>query len=165
VGKAFGIRGELKFHPSDDFWESVFRSQNLCLKMVSNGETHTRPVVVRKARQHGGSYVITIEGIEDRNEAESLVGGEIVIAEDRIDVGRADRLLPYQLLGMTAKTVDGELLGTVSAVLHSPAHEIYEITDGSGVSHLVPAVPEFIMSTDEPSRTIIVRHVTGLIED
>jgi 16S rRNA processing protein RimM len=164
IGRAFGLSGELKFYPYDDFWESVFGSENLMLQTKENGETLERPLSIRNARRHAGDYVISIEGVEDRTAAESFVGGEVVIAEDRIDVRLSEKLLPYQLLGMTVKTESGEVLGTVSAVLYSPAHDIYEIT-GERRSLLVPAVPEFIVSAEESSRTMVVRYVPGLIEE
>ncbi len=164
IVKAFGLRGELKFRPSDNFWEALFRSGNLVLRTQTDGETLSRSVAIEKSRPPGGGYVITVAGADDRNAAENLVGSEIFIGEELIDVERPEELLPYQLLGMTARAEDGEVLGAVSGVLFSNAHDIYEITGPKG-SLLIPAVPEFIVSIEESTRTIVVRRMPGLIED
>ena len=164
IVKAFGIRGELKFQPSDDFWANIFESKHLSLHSRSEGNVSKRPVVFLRSRPHGNNYVVRIDGVEDRDGAEAVVGGEVFIEDDRIDVDRPEELLPYQLLGMTAKTDDDEILGTVSSVMYSSAHDIYEITGANG-SFLVPAVPEFIVSIDESSRTIVVRPMPGLIDE
>lgn len=164
IVKAFGIRGELKFHPSDDFWEDVLSSKQLTMNVSSDDKVTERPVVFEQSRPHGKNYVVKMDGVKDRTAAEAMVGAEVFIADDRIDVELPERLLPYQLLGMGAKTETGELLGEISSIVYSSAHDIWEITGPKG-SFLVPAIPEFIVSVDESARTIIVRPVPGLIEE
>ena len=164
IVKAFGIRGEVKFHPSDDFWEDVLESKNLTLHQGHGRKSSTDPLVVQASRPHGGNYVFRLEGIDDRNAAEAIVGSEVFIEEDRIDVELPAEPLPYQLMGMKVESEHGEALGEVSSIIHSAAHDVYEITGKKG-SFLVPAVPEFIVSIDESKSTIIVRPMPGLIEE
>jgi 16S rRNA processing protein RimM len=164
IVKAFGIRGELKFKPSDDFWDDVLGSQHLMMHSLMDGEVSARPAVLRAWRPHGNTFVVELEGIRDRNAAEAMIGSELFVADDQIDVDMPDELLPFQLLGITAKTESGEWLGEISAILRSSAHDIYEITGERG-SFLVPAVPEFIVSIDADDRTMIVRPMPGLVEE
>jgi len=164
IVKAFGIKGELKFHPSDDFWESILQSKQLMLHIEDDKDGVSRPVVFRRSRPHGKNYVVKIDAVDDRTGAEALVGSDVFVSEDEIDVDLPESLLPYQLVGMTAKNEHGVVLGHISSVVYSAAHDIYEITNDDG-SFLVPAVPEFIVSMDEDSRTIVIRPMPGLIED
>jgi 16S rRNA processing protein RimM len=164
IVKAFGIRGELKFQPSDDFWESALNSKHLVLHSWLDDEVKRRPAVFLTTRPHGNNFVVKLDGVEDRDAAEAVVGGELFVADDQIDVDMPDGLLPFQLLGITAKTESGEMLGEISSIMHSAAHDIYEITGANG-SFLVPAVPEFIISVDAADRTITVRPMPGLIEE
>ncbi len=164
IVKAFGIRGELKFHPSEDFWQSVLESKHMMLHSPVDGDVNTRPAVLQAWRPHGSAFVVELDGVEDRDAAEAMVGSELFIADDRIDVDMPDEPLPFQLLGIAAKTESGEVLGEISSILRSKAHDIYEISGASG-SFLVPAVPEFIISVDAANRTMIVRTMPGLIEE
>jgi len=164
IVKAFGIRGELKFYPSDDFWQSVLDSKHLILRSPAEDDVDTRPAVLETWRPHGSGFVVELDGVKDRDDAEAAVGSELFIADDQIDVDMPDEPLPFQLLGITAKTESGEVLGEISAILQSKAHDIYEITGASG-SFMVPAVPEFIISVDMADHTMIIRPVPGLIED
>jgi 16S rRNA processing protein RimM len=164
IVKAFGIRGELKFNPSDDYWDGVLASKHLVLRSLTDGEVIARPAIFRAWRRHGNTIVVELEGTRDRNTAEAMVGSELFVAGDQIDVDMPDELLPFQLLGMTAKTERGEPLGEISAILRSAAHDIYEITGKSG-SFLVPAVPEFIISVDAEDRTMVLRTMPGLVEE
>ena len=164
IVKAFGIRGELKFHPSEDFWQSVLESKHLMLHSPMDDGVNTRPAVLQTWRPHGSGFVVELDGVKDRNDAEAAVGTELFIADDQLDVDMPDEPLPFQLLGITAKTESGEVLGEISAILRSKAHDIYEITGASG-SFMVPAVPEFIISVDVSDHTMIVRPVPGLMEE
>jgi 16S rRNA processing protein RimM len=164
IVKAFGIRGELKFHPSDDFWENVLESKNLTLLERADGKPSERALEVKTSRPHGGNYVVTLEGIDDRNAAEAVVGSEVFIEEDQIDVELPDEPLPYQLVGMNVRSESGEGLGEISSVIYSSAHAVYEITGPKG-TFLVPAVPEFVVSLDEVTSTMVLRLMPGLIEE
>jgi len=162
--KAFGIRGELKFHPAEDFWEDVLGSKQLMLHAPSRHTTARQPVEFCHTRPHGKSYVVTIAGVQDRDSAEALVGSELFIAEEQIDVDPPHGYLPYQLMGMTAKSEDGEVLGELTSIMYSSAHDIYEFSGDKG-KFLVPAVPEFVVAIDDAERTMILRPLPGLIED
>ena len=50
IVKAFGIRGELKFHPSDDFWEEVLESTKLELYSKKSGDETRVPFEIARKR-------------------------------------------------------------------------------------------------------------------
>jgi 16S rRNA processing protein RimM len=164
IVKAFGIRGELKLHPSDDFWDDVLRSKRLMMQAPTEDGDERRPVAFKSTRPHGRSYVVRIDGVDDRNAAEDVVGAEVFVAEDELDVAFPDELLPFQVVGVTAKDEAGEVLGKVSSVIRSAAHDIYEVENNKG-TFMVPAVPEFILGIDEEKKEMIIRPMPGLIED
>lgn len=165
IVKAFGIRGELKLSPSDDFWDGVLASKCLTMRTPAEEGVEERPFVVERVRPHGkGAYVVKLDGIDTRNDAETLVGGEVFVAEGDLDVDLPDRLLPFQVIGATVRDEAGEVLGEVKGIIKSPAHDIYEV-GRDGRSFLVPAVPEFIVGVDVERRELTIRPLPGLIED
>ena len=161
--KAFGIRGEVKFHPADDFWADALESKHLMLRRDTERGAEENPIAFSKYRPHGNSYVVRIKGIDSRNQAEAMVGSEIFVDEDEIDVEMPDRKLPYQGIGMTVKSEDGDVMGEVISVIFSSAHDVYEVTGDEG-SFLLPAVPEFIVSHDDRRRELTIRLLPGLID-
>jgi 16S rRNA processing protein RimM len=162
--KAFGIRGELKLDPTADFWEDVLRSKRLVLRWETDGGVEERPIALERFRPHGRCYVVDVEGVADRNAAEELVGGELFIDHGSIDVDFPEERLPFQVMGATVKTVEGKALGEVTAVVSSPAHDLYEVSGRSG-SFMVPAVPEFVVSIDDEKREIIIKTIPGLVDE
>ncbi|UCG51971.1 MAG: 16S rRNA processing protein RimM [Candidatus Latescibacterota bacterium] len=162
--KAFGIRGEIKLHPTDDFWEEVLASKCLTLRRETTDGVEEEPVIVKRYRPHKNSYVVTLDGVADRNQAEALVGGELFIDDEKIDVELPKQKRPFQIIGTTVKDADGAIVGEVTSVIFSAAHDVYEVSGGGRV-FLVPAVPEFIVSMDEEKRELVIRPVPGLMDE
>lgn len=162
--KAVGIRGELKLDPSGDFWEGVLRSRKLVLLLDTETGVEERPLVVEGFRPHKNGYVVGIRGVEDRNQAEALVGGDVIVDASSIDVELPERVLPFQVLGCRVVSTKGKLLGEVASVLHSAAHDVYEVAGERG-TFMVPAVPEFIKSIDEDKRELVIETIPGLIDE
>lgn len=162
VVKAFGIRGELKLDPAGDFWEGVLRSGNLVLRVETEAGLEERPFVVERYRPHGSCYVLEVAGVGDRNQAEALVGGEVLIDGSQIDVDLPRRKLPFQVVGTRVRSVEGRVLGEVTAVLFSAAHEIYEVTGEKG-TFLVPAVAEFVVAMNDDEREMVIKTIPGLV--
>lgn len=161
--KAFGIKGELKLLASEDFWPGALASGELTLQWLEDGDVMRRPAFIERARQHGGVYIVKLEDVDDRNQAEHEVGGELFIDLERLDVELPDEELPFQVIGMTVVTEAGETVGTVTSLIRSSAHGVYEV-EGDGGVVLIPAVPEFIVGRDEARGRLVLRPIPGLLD-
>lgn len=161
--KAHGIRGELKLYASEDFWFEVLESRELYAERETGDDVERYPVRVERARPHGTQYVLKLEGIDDRSDAEREVGADLFVDLARLDVELPDRELPFQVIGMNVRTDDGRAIGTVTGVLDSPAQRVYEVTGDGGVV-LIPAVPAFVVNRDEDKGEITIRPIPGLID-
>jgi len=161
--KAQGLRGELKLYASDDFWYEVLESKELWLERSHDDDVERRPVRIGSARPHQAQYVVKLEGVDDRTQAEAEVGGDLFVDLTRLDVELPDRILPFQVIGSIVRTEDGRVIGRVSNVLISSAQEVYEVTGESGAV-LIPAVPAFIVARDRERGEITVRPIPGLLD-
>ncbi len=162
--KPVGLKGELKFLPSHDFWLEVLESKQLLLRMLRGNGVDSQPLRIEKVRPQKGCYVVKMTGLQDRSAAEALIGAELFIATADIDVELPDRVLPFQIMGKSVVDEDGHQLGEVTSVLATPAHDVYEVTGENG-SFLVPAVPEFILSMGVARDEIVIRPIPGLIAE
>jgi 16S rRNA processing protein RimM len=161
--KAFGIKGELKLYASDDFWPEAFESEQLFIARESDVENE-RSVVIEYGKPHGGQYIVKLEGVDDRNDAEEIVGEDLFIDGEEIDVPKPEHELPHQVMGMTVRTEEGRVIGKVTNVLVGPAQSVYEVTGDDGKVALIPAVPAFVVARDEAKREIVIRLIPGLID-
>ena len=164
IVKAFGIKGELKFVGSEDFWPDVLRSQQLIMQQLVDGRVERRPVGVERFRPHGAHFVLYIDGVGDRDAAEAAVGGEFFISESSLDVDLPPEELPFQVVGRMVRLEDGREIGTVTSVIFSAAHPVYEVRGDGGVV-LIPAIPEFVVARDGRHGAITIRPIPGLIDE
>jgi len=164
IVKPFGLRGELKFVATDDFWPAVFGSKQLEMRWLADGEVHSRPVTFESQRQHGGHFVVRIDGVEDRDDAESVVGSEVFIDYRDLDVAPPEEARPFQLVGRTVQVEGGRELGRVRSVMFSAAHAVY-VVDGPDGEVMIPVVDEFVVGADEETGTITIRPIPGLVDE
>ena len=94
--KVVGIKGELKLLPSHDFWLEVLSSKQLFLRILRDNGVDAQPLVIEKWRPRKGCYVLKMTGVPDRSAAETLIGAELFIPTDNIDINLPEQVLPFQ---------------------------------------------------------------------
>ena len=161
--KVFGLRGELKLYTSDDFWPEALQSESLFIVRESD-EENERSVTVEYGKPHGGQYIVKLEDVDTRDDAQEIVGEDLFLDGTQIDVPLPERERPHQAMGMSVRTEEGRQLGTVTNVLFGPEQSVYEVTDENGKVALIPAVPAFIVSRDEEKKEIVIRVIPGLLD-
>jgi len=147
-----GVVGEVKIEvwlDSPKFFKSF---KSLYLK---NGEE----LKVLSAKTHKGFVIAKLEGIDDINAAMRLKGKDISIR-------RSDAALPkgafflQDIIGATGVEENGREVGKLVEIMERPASNIYVVKGEE--EHLIPAVPEFVMSTDADAGIITVRLIEGM---
>ena len=114
---------------------------------------------VLSAKTHKDFLLVKPEGIEDVNAAMSLKGKTVYVA-------RADARLPkgaffiQDIIGAAVVDENGQEVGKLTDVMETPASRIYVVQGET--EHLIPAVPEFIMSTDVDAGIITVHMIEGM---
>lgn len=146
-----GIRGEVKILPWTDDAEFLKRFKTLYI--------HEQPYRVRSAFVHKGCLVAGLEGIEDVNTAMTLKGKTVCFArkDARLPKGR---FFLSDIMGARVITEAGDEIGTLTDIIENPTQNVYVVTGET--EHLIPAVPEFILSTDPDNGIITVRLIEGM---
>ena len=85
VGKivgAQGLGGQLRVKPATDFPERFTKPGSRWLRDLKGGKP--RKVELEKGRKLPGKslFVVKLEGIENRNAAEALIGQEVLVSAD-----------------------------------------------------------------------------------
>src|SRR3990172_1704262 len=67
------------------------------------------------AAPHGRALgLLAVEGIEDRDAAEALIGARVLVRKADLPPPAADEFYYHELEGFTVETTDGEALGTIT---------------------------------------------------
>lgn len=147
-----GVQGEVKIEvwlDSPQFFKSFKRIY------TAGGEE----LKVLSAKTHKGFVIAKLQGIEDINAAMRLKGKDVSIRREDAALPKGGFFL-QDIIG--AKVVDdsGNEIGVLTEIMERPASNIYVVKGES--EHLIPAVPEFVMSTDAENGIITVRLIEGM---
>lgn len=158
VGAVYGIKGWLKIHTFTDNPEAIFDYAPWSLKLGDNIQSAN----VTDWRKHNNGLIAKVAGIEDRDQAQSLVGYEIQVSpEDLPDLPDGD-FYWKDLMGMQVITTKGYDLGVVSDLMETGANDVLVVkanrNDGFGKKErLIPYIlDQVIVSVSQTEKQIEV---------
>jgi len=147
-----GIHGEVRLQPWADSPD--------VLTGLGHFYIDGSPVRVLSAKVHKGCIIVDFEGIDDIDAAIKLKNK--VIKVKKLDLNLEEgRYFVTDLIGL--QVIDSETggsIGSLSDVLALPSHNVYVIKGEREI--LVPAVPEFIIETNQDDGYIKIRLIEGL---
>lgn len=150
-----GVRGEVKIMPWADSPDFLCRFDTLYID--------AKPVKVLSSRVHKTAVLCTLEGVDTVETAMKLKGKVVCLRRDQIQLPEGYHFL-VDLVGLKAiDAATGEELGAVAEVLPLPAQNVY-VVRGKGKEYMIPAVPAFIVETNEDEGYIKVNLIEGMGE-
>jgi 16S rRNA processing protein RimM len=163
VVKAHGITGEVVVEIRTDDPDTRFAPGSSLRGRPSRGGPESR-YHVESVRVHGGKLLVRLDGVADRNAAESLRGTVFVVdSADLPPIEDPDEFYDHQLEGLQVVTTTGATVGTVAEVLHTAAGELLSVRTEEG-EVLVPFVSAIVTSVSLADRMIEIDPPEGLLE-
>ncbi|MBO4520333.1 MAG: 16S rRNA processing protein RimM [Alphaproteobacteria bacterium] len=98
-------------------------------------------------------FLVKIDGVTDRNAAEALRGTELFVSRSRLPETAGNEFYYADLVGMTAKSPDGSVLGKVAAVYNFGAGDMIEI---EGVEDFISFCQKNVPEVDVKNREMTV---------
>ena len=143
ITKPQGVRGEVKVRPCTC---DPGRFEGLDTVYVKRGEDYA-PMNIRVNRLSDDAVFMNVEGVTDRDQAETLRGTMIYI--DRAHAVELDEDTTFlcDLYGLKGAVDDGRDLGTLRDVMQPGGNDVY-VFDGPLGEVLVPALKSVVLSVD-----------------
>lgn len=116
----FGVQGQLKLRSHTDPPEQIGRYRPWYLRLRGVEHRIDRP----QCRRHGKGVLLTLPGVNDRNQAEAWLGAEIWIERSALPALPPGQYYWSDLEGIRVETVDGRVLGRVSHLLATGANDV-----------------------------------------
>jgi len=159
VQAAHGVKGEVKALCYSDLPGRMQLLGQVCVRPRQAPAFLARLLQARQV-PHKRIYIVQLEGIADRDQAEAIVGAEITI-----QAGESPQLPPGtyyidDIIGLRVLTDDGQALGLIVEVLKTGANDVYVLDSGL----LVPATAEVVTKIDLAAGVVVVRLLPGMIE-
>lgn len=119
---------------------------------------------ITRIAPHGNIYLADIKGIADRNASEKLRGVKLYLPRTALPkIKKKDTYYHADLIGMTAKHIDGQTLGTVIAVANFGAGDLLDIKPAKGNSFYVPFTDSVVPDVNVKEKTLVVDPPEGLL--
>ncbi|WP_405375819.1 MULTISPECIES: ribosome maturation factor RimM [unclassified Microbacterium] len=166
--KAHGLKGALKLELFTDDPDGRFvPGAVFTLQVPESSPWHGKAVTVREFRWMNTHPVIFLEGVDDREAAESIVRAILWLDQDEAEQSTEDDAwFDHQLIGLDVVR-DGAVIGTVTRIDHFPSQDLLSVRlEGDDDREvLVPFVKAIVPEVDMTARRLIVTPPAGLFED
>jgi 16S rRNA processing protein RimM len=160
IGRPHGVRGEVTVEVRTDDPDLRFTPGAVLLTdPASRG-----PLTVEGARWHREILLLTIAGVDSRETAETYRNTELLVPlADLPELDDPEDFYDHQLVGLTARSIDGTVLGEVAAVRHEGA-DLLVVRRPEGGEALIPFVAAIVPTVDLDGGYLVVDPPEGLLE-
>ncbi|MBN2077539.1 MAG: 16S rRNA processing protein RimM [Spirochaetes bacterium] len=159
-----GLTGRLRLRITTDIRERFQANTTVIIKTMG-GEGRYRILDFAEGGKRGA--LLHLEGIEDRDAALALRGGEVLIEKTEAERTRGllgeESFYYYDIIGC-AVFRDGREFGTVTEILEAGAGEVLAIVDGRGARYLLPFVESMVDTSGIRNKRLDISPVEGLFE-
>ena len=159
---AHGIQGALKIQ---SFAESMdwYRAGSAIRIDRPDGSGET--MIVAWVRAFGRGLRLGFESVNDRNQAERLIGSSLYIDQSRLPALEQDTYYWHELIGLRVYDTAGFLLGRLDEIIPTPGNDVYVVNgevDGCPRELLIPAIGKVVHTIDLARGSMIVDPPEGL---
>ena len=115
--------------------------------------------VIEKCRVQNTCNLVKLTGIEDMDAAQAMRGKVVKLYREDIS---DEVIFAAELIGVQV-FADGEAIGKITEVLDYPGNSVYVVK--GQYSYMIPAVKQFVLSTDLDANRMEVRLIEGMRGD
>lgn len=156
ITNTHGVKGEMKaMHYADS--PAFFK------KVTSLYDKKGKAYTITAIREGKGCVLVTIEGIEDMNAAEAMKNVSLFAKREDFPPLKKGEYYLIDLIGLTAETVDGEVIGEVCDIIEKTAQNLIVIKNDDR-EILIPKCDAFVSKVDLDEKKIYITPIEGLID-
>ena len=156
---AHGLQGALRVAPETND-ERYYTERPLVYVDADEG---LRRYPVRAWSAGRGEWLIELEGVRSREQAERLRGGELLLDEQDLRPLAEGEYFQHDLIGCAVIDEQGAALGRVTGVMEAGGGALLQVADGPR-AFVLPMVEAVILAVEIEARRIRVRPPPGLLE-
>jgi 16S rRNA processing protein RimM len=165
IGKIVGVhglRGAIKVYSYGDSL-SVFRPG--CPVLIKNTEGLAKTFIIDWVKPHKRVNLFSLKGLENRNQAEALVGAELLIAKATLPELEEGTYYWADLIGLSVFTIEKKYIGRIASIIPTGSNDVYVVKDpekDDGNEILIPALASVVMEVDLERKIMRVDLPEGL---
>lgn len=165
IGKIVGVHGLKGVLKVFSYAESTTRYTSGMPLHLKDSQGNGFVLKVVWAKSHSKTTLLFLEGINNRDQAEELVGSELFIDKSALEVLEEGTYYWTDLMGLSVYSLAGNYLGELTAILQTGSNDVYVVKKMEGTTEtevLIPALSSVVRDIDLDQRVMRVDLPEGL---
>jgi len=162
IARIVGVHGIKGTNKIRSYAESLSLFESGCSIVARPGGGPKNRLEIEWVKPHTGSALIKFHGIDNRNQAEALVGTELFISKNELPELEDDAHFWFDLIGMAVYTVENEYLGRLESIIETGSNDVYVVQD-KHKEVLIPALDSVVLNIDIKAKRMQVKLPDGLV--
>jgi 16S rRNA processing protein RimM len=161
IGEIVGVHGIKGTSKIRSYAESLslFKPGSAIAVRERGGQEKSLEIVWVKP--HTGAALIAFKGINERRQAQALIGAELFVPKDELPELEEDSYFWFDLIGMAVYTTAGEYLGRIESIIETGSNDVYVVQDNQK-EVLIPALESVVIDIDTKAKRMQVILPEGL---
>lgn len=165
IGKivgAHGVKGNVKVY---SFVESLSLFEQESSILVVSAKGSEKIFKIKWIKPHGRVVLLSLEGIENRDLAETLIGSELFVKRDSLPKLVDGSYYWFDIIGLAVFTNDEKYIGRVESIIPTGSNDVYVVKDAQKDRDneiLIPAIESAVLEIDLEQKRMIVDLPEGL---
>jgi 16S rRNA processing protein RimM len=159
LGKPHGIRGEISMTILTGFPERIGAGTRLFI----GPEYH--PINVRQRRPSGNKLLLTLDGVQSREQAETLRNLMVYVRGEEVPPLPEGEYYHHELLGLQVLSEEGQDLGVLEEILPTGANDVFLIRLPDGRELLLPVIEGILLDVDFQKEQLRVHVLPGAMPE
>lgn len=147
------MSGEIALRPYNPNGRGLEMLRRIVLEREGRRETRE----VSACRAVAGGYLLRLAGVADREAAAALTLAEVRVPRAALPPLGPGEYYVEDVPGCAVVDETGAPLGIAVGTFWNGAHDVVTVSAPDGREHLIPLVPDFVLTVDGPGRKLTVR--------
>ncbi len=112
-----------------------------------------------EGKEQGKNIIAQLDGVNYRDEAEALVGTEIAIHKDQLEVLAENEYFWRDLIGLSVETISGEKLGKIDWLFDTGSNDVIIVKDTESAEekeHLLPYIIDDVIKSVDLEKSLMI---------
>ncbi len=153
-----GIRGEVKVFPTTD---DVNRFKKLKYVILNDGKEQLE-LEISSVKFFKNLVILKFKGIDNINDIEKYKKAGLYVTRENAIPLKENEYFIADLIGLSAVSDEGEVLGIISDVLQTGANDVYVIEKAGQSDLLIPAIKDCIKEVNLEEKKMVIHILPGL---
>ncbi len=151
ISGVFGVKGWVKVYSYTDPREGIANYSLWYLKQRGSWI----PIKVKSGKKQAKTVVAQLDGINDRNRAETLIGLEIAVKREQLPKLAKGEFYWSELEGLRVDTIDGVEIGIVDYIFATGANDVLMVKKLDGGESLIPFINKDVIKSVDLEDSVI----------